>query len=459
MIPIQSFIFEVDTKDEYAYIDLGYRIGIGDDKFVSCISEWSNNQILIREQLETYVKRGDSRVEICYEDSPTEIFMNRSAAMDSGENLVHLRIVPNGFVRNHLPITGLCNERQVIQTLYAGLLFGMTSFFDNYGWGYNWRGCKMVCYNRLKSYIVESYLAGSDSVPSFRNAIKHILVYTGIDFVHICDESKGYHVFIEDKMVIKAKDGSVLYELPSIETELKSNKESALENLVQLLPSDFDLWDISDQKQEFFVPVQYFKKKVSDSGCHFRDEDVEVTAFGSDPYGFTSENLQHACNNRDMGKIKALVEAGADLEHAISWILSTYDAGTSPYRSNTDPEPSDEELMRWDKEKVGIMAYLLDKGANPGGDRIHPTINLKYCIWCYCPECMALLLKRGADPNLEDDDQYSGSNEVKFRSVLSLLNYYLKEKKHTDLLLKMKASLEAYNARDFVIYNNKNKDE
>ena len=112
-----------------------------------------------------------------------------------------------------------------------------------------------------------------------------------------------------------------------------------------------------------------------------------------------------------------------------------------------------------DKEKVGIVLYLLDCGANPGGFKDYPAANLKDCIWYFCPDCMALLLKRGADPKAVDDDQYNGSTEVKFRSVLSLLNYYLEKKEHTDILLRMKASLEAYNARDFVIYNEKKKDE
>ncbi len=459
MIPVEQFTFAIDIKDEYAYLDLGYVIGVGDNKFTSCISEWSNSQTSIREQLETYVTRGDSRIEICFEDSPTEIFMNRSIAMDSEENLIRLRIVPNEFLKNQMPIIGYCNERQVIQRLYAGLLFGMTTRFDEIGWGYNWSDCKMVCYNRMKSYIVESYLAGSDSIPDFRNAIKHILVYTGKDFIRICDESAGYHVLIDDTMIIHGKDGSVLCTISGIKTELEADKESALTHLAQMLPSDFDLWDISDQNKEILVPVQYYKRVVSDTGCHFSDEDIKITEYGCDPYGFTSENLQHACNDRDMDKIQKLVEVGADIEHAISWVLSTYAAGSSPFRSSSDPEPSDAELVTWDKEKVGIISYLLDCGANSGGYENHSTANLKDCIWCYCPECMALLLRRGADPNAEDDDPYSCSGEVKFRSVLSLLNYYIEEKKHTDLLLKMKASLEAYNARDFVIYNNKNKDE
>lgn len=459
MIPVEQFTFAIDIKDEYAYLDLGYVIGVGDNKFTSCISKWSNSQTSIREQLETYVTQGDSRIEICFKDSPTEIFMNRSIAMDSEENQIRLRIVPNEFLKNQIPIIGYCNERQVIQRLYAGLLFGMTTHFDEIGWGYNWSDCKMVRYNRMKSYIVESYLAGSDSIPDFRNAIKHILVYTGKDFIRICDESAGYHVPIDDTMIIHGKDGSVLCTICGIKTELEADKESALTHLAQMLPSDFDLWDISDQNKEILVPVQYYKKVVSDTGCHFSDENIKINEYGCDPYGFTTENLQHACNYRDMDMIRRSVEAGADIEHAISWVLSTYAAGSSPYRSSSDPEPLDAELEAWDKEKVRIVSYLLNCGANPGGFENHPTANLKECIWCFCPDCMALLLKRGADPNAVDDDQYNGSTEVKFRSVLSLLNYYLEKKEHTDILLRMKASLEAYNARDFVIYNEKKKDE
>ena len=451
MIPVEPFIFAIDVKDEYAHIDLDYVIGVGANRFNSCISEWSNNTSCIRKQLEQYVEKGESRIEICFEDSPTIIFMKRTIIKDS-EILVHIRIEPNEFLKDQLPISGYCNEQQVIQTLYAGLLFGMKTRMDDRGWGYDWNACKMVNYNRMKSIIVESYLIHANVVPPFRNAIKHILVYTGHDFIRICDESDGYHTSIGDKMVIVGKDNRVLCQLSGIKTELEYDKVSALEHLAQTLPSDFDLWDISGQALDFLVPVLFFKKEVKDTGCHFSDDDVDITEYGCDPYGFTSKNLLHACNNRDMTLIRSLVEVGADLSRAISWVLYANAPGSGPFHSL--PEPSEEEFLLWDKEKVEIVSYLLDCGANPSGDEDHQSKNLKYCIWYYCPECMDLLLQRGADPNAQDTEM-DRVGEVAFRSVLSLLNCKLERGDHVDILLRMKASLEAYEARDFVIYNEK----
>ena len=452
MIPLEQFTFAVNTKDEFAYIDLDYVIGIGDRKLNTYISEWSNSQIRIREQLETYVKRGDSRVEICFEDSPTIIFMNRSVAMASEENQVHLRIVPDEFHDKKLLISGYCDENQVIERLYAGLLFGMITRIDDIGRGYNWDSCKMVCYNRMKSYVVESYLTGTDSAPAFRNAIKHILVYTGDDFIRLCDESEGYHIHIADEMVIRGKDGVVLCTLNGVKNKLESNKESALRYMAQMLPSDFDLWDISDQNQEYIAPIQYIKTNLVDTGCHFNDDDVEITEYGSDPYGFTAENLHHACLNRDLKGIQGYITAGAEMSQAISWVLSNYAPGSSQFEHSGDPEPSDEELVVWDKEKLDIISYLLDCGADPGGYENHSTENLKMCIWRYCPRCMELLLRNGADPNLQDDESYSGLGEVKYCSVMNLINFYIEKEPHTKLLNQMKQTLEQYGARDFVIY-------
>ena len=448
MTGISQFQFLVDTKWEYANWDLPYTFVFGGNSRQTMLTEWCNRVDEIRKQLEAYIIEGETRVELYNEDVPHSFYMKKLPSAKTSENHMILHINPDYDEKGERK--GEYHERQVIGAIYSGLLFGMTAR-KVVDWCERWWDCKMGAYNSMKSYLIEAFLSGNDAYPDYRNVIKHILVYNGTDFIHLCDESDGYHVPVDDLFIVRGKDGSILCQLAGVKTNLQKDKKSALQHMIEQLPSDFDLWDISDQGEGMIAPVQYIKRNITDTGCHFEEENYSFFKYRNDAYGFTSKDLQCACDERDMESIKHFVELGAELSRAIIWVLGTHDVIPDPRRAHEDPEPTDEELLAWDKEKVSIVAYLLDNGADPTGNRYHSNENLTSCIRLNCPECLELLLKRGADPNVVGDDGLA--TRVKFRSVLNYAECVLREGVHPSITLRMKEILETYGARDFVLYN------
>ena len=416
--------------------DITYKLSLGAEEFESYITLWSNDFSTICQSIEECIFNDSAKVELDFDTEPTVLTVKNKGEESS------IYIEPSSF-HNLLPISGLCNRKDFLRDLYSGLLYATLSSFDEIGSGWNWCNCKMVCYNMMKSRTVEEYLRTSSLTRIPNYVTKHVLIFDGKELLHVCDETIGYRIPLSESMIIKGKDG-----VPLATVDGSKLKSGQYESVVNGLPADFDFWTVI--KDGDWMNPSLILRECKGAAEVFLKQEEKYDELGEDPYGFTSETLWHACWNMDFERIKHFLSIGADMTYFFKWLIASNKGGTTDSVGNPTFEETEESIRNRDKEKVGILEYAIDT---------YPDVSLtedmlKTCMWHYCPECMRLLLKRGANPTDRLFGKYWRQFKVKYRSVLNLINLQIEEgKDRYGIYREMKDMLESANAEDVVIIN------
>lgn len=431
-----EFIFKVAPDNDSG--DIKFIMGIGNHSFSSYITGWSNSWERISNSLEEYIFKGQSFIELDFDTEPTTVSMKRE-----GSNIL-LDIDPSHFTKEKA-FNGVCSEKDFLSKLYNGLLYAMTYRYDDVGCGWNWDDCKMVCYNRLKSRTVEEYLRTgvAELVETF--VCKHILVIYNKEMLHICDETIGYHIPINEETRICDKNNKEIAIIDA--TNIKNAEFSPIANSLTI---DFDLWTIDKYDDGYIEPHLIERHEKVKQGEVFLKEDYKVKEIGNDPYGFTSDTLWTACNQLDLKGVAHFLSLNADTTYILRWILRSNRGGTYDNVGNPTYDETEESIRRRDKQKGIILRYVL---------RHVPDIQIKKehlseCVWKYSPLCLKLLLENGANPNEQEIVPDWHLFAVKYRSVLSTTNNILQNKEDKyGIVSEMKSILEDYGAKDIVIWN------
>lgn len=158
-IRVERFCFEF--VEPYS-CDTDYVIKIGNREYRSALSDWTTDFNRIRLAMETYVSSlwSTTEIELNFEDSPTSIRLRCGTASNSS-TVARVTIIPNCFTK--VPnIYGWCDERQLLSSLYLGLLgicIRETDWFDDENEG-NWNDFRLATYNKLQSCVIENFIKG-----------------------------------------------------------------------------------------------------------------------------------------------------------------------------------------------------------------------------------------------------------------------------------------------------------
>lgn len=161
--------FSFGFTDEYS-CDTGFEIILGERRFKSCLSDWSNELEHIRYMLEAIVYRREAEVKISFEDEPTTIILKErhvrtnenTYSNDEQYKIMEVKVMPNSFVKGPV-LYGYSRREQVVRALYQGLLklsmrYSKCFERDLEYKMISWNEYKMVIYNKLKSPIIEDYI-------------------------------------------------------------------------------------------------------------------------------------------------------------------------------------------------------------------------------------------------------------------------------------------------------------
>ena len=163
-IKVESLLFE-PQKDEWCE---NFMISLGNRGYRICLTHWDSNMEKIRHELESYVFEKKTTVKLPFDTSETVLRLERINALDSVSNVAHYKtfqykdfiqvtIEPNEFV-NMPVIKGICDEKEVIRTLYEGLL-KMARQHPEHSDEEDLPS-RMIIYNQYKSPIIEMFLRG-----------------------------------------------------------------------------------------------------------------------------------------------------------------------------------------------------------------------------------------------------------------------------------------------------------
>jgi len=432
----QRFYFKVKPDDDSG--DIQFLMGVDNHSFETYITGWSNCWDSISEKLEEYLHTGETTIELDFDTEPTCLSLKKKG------DCVFLDINPSGFTKER-PFSGLCSEKDVLCKLYYGLLYAMTFRYDDIGCGWNWDDCKMVCYNRMKSRTIEEFLLRGMFQRISPFVVKDVLVYDGKKLLHVCDETIGYYVPIEDKTKVYDKSGNGIAIIDG--TAIRTGQYT---KVVDSLPVVFDLWTIQDDANGYIEPHLIRRNNNVFQGEIFDKGPYKVSEIGQDPYGFTSDTLWTACNSLNLQKVAHFLGLHADTTYVVQWILNSNEGGTTDSVGNPTYEETEESIRKRDELKARILKYVIDNTPNEKLKEEH----LSQCIWHYSPACLKFLLEHGANPNEQQYETGWCPIAVRYRSVLSRANYAIKDKEDKyGIVSEMKSILEAYGAKDVVIWN------
>lgn len=170
-----SIVFKDRDPDGKRWaFDIPYKIDLGVPIIESYLSDWTTDLELIRHSIEHYVFTGETKIELNFEDSPTEIMLKRIRALektvDVGPGTAYywkkyasVIVTPNSFLKGIDSLFGFCEEKQVIKEIYEALLnVGRTGYKYEKGYDDAWGCSPMVFYNKIKSPIIEDFITGKD---------------------------------------------------------------------------------------------------------------------------------------------------------------------------------------------------------------------------------------------------------------------------------------------------------
>ena len=180
----QVFYDEVQIEDfSFRFLkpyscDTPFEIKIGNRKYVSYLSDWSNTFDKIRYEIEEFVYTlwsDGANINLYFEDSPTVISVKLRHLFWNKDGL-RVAVIPDSF--SHCPtLFGWCKPRQLVRSLYLGLLelFTIeTNWFDDETEG-NCNRLRLQSYNQLQSNVLEDYINGvkERNEPISRNRVVH----------------------------------------------------------------------------------------------------------------------------------------------------------------------------------------------------------------------------------------------------------------------------------------------
>ena len=219
-VKIEEFSFRF--VEEYS-CDTTYEITLGERKYLSSLSDWSNELEHIRYMLEGICYERKAEIKICFEDAPATIILeeskvranNNTYSIEDDYKIIEVTVIPDSFVKGPI-LYGYCQREQVVNALYQGLLklaMRHSNWFDNEPESsiISWDKYKMVIYNKLKSPIVEDYInkIGVKEY-SFRNrqrVIKRIFtIDPDYDITVLDEESCTYYCENDDTLELCIDD-------------------------------------------------------------------------------------------------------------------------------------------------------------------------------------------------------------------------------------------------------------
>ncbi len=169
--PFSITFNEKEENGEVSYVDISFTIGIGNDRFSSYLSDWSNDLDTIRHSIEHYIFTRETTINLCNEDSPTQVILEHESVLertvDDGpgrffywKDFVKVIVKPDSFCKDAPVLFGFCEEKQVIREIYEAMLnVGRISFFYSNELKDAWRISPNVFYNSIKSPIIENYIS------------------------------------------------------------------------------------------------------------------------------------------------------------------------------------------------------------------------------------------------------------------------------------------------------------
>ena len=177
-VAIKDFSFKYLQQDDLDWIDIGYRLQLGEKIIDSCISEWSVNYEAIRHDLENLIYHGHTELHLYFEDSPTIIKLQRTFVQDHDKfkefgtyhgwtYLMHIEIYPDEFVEKKFsPILGYGRYVETIQALYEGLLDALRAYPEVNEECPNMN--RSALYVQLRSTKLEEYIKNCPYSEKFR---------------------------------------------------------------------------------------------------------------------------------------------------------------------------------------------------------------------------------------------------------------------------------------------------
>ena len=163
-IDVEAFSFNfVEPYD----IDTRFAIKIGRQEFHAYLSDWSTDFNRLRINIEEFVLHMGSEIKLYFEDSPTIIRINRRTIYDSNywvikKDIVRVVIIPNDFIKEP-NVYGWCEPRQLIRSLYLGLLnlcIVESNCFEDDPYERDWGEFRLATYNKLQSCVIEDFIMG-----------------------------------------------------------------------------------------------------------------------------------------------------------------------------------------------------------------------------------------------------------------------------------------------------------
>ena len=270
-IEIEPFVFEVLPFDSI----VKYRIGIGDDCVETTLSDYDNDFDYVRHCLENaciFAGSWDASVRLNFDMSPNTIRMKRCHVFDLNRipcymDKMRVEIELNEFQERE-KIIGFCEIKQVISTLYFGLLQIANSIPRDADYD-TWELDRLVMYNKFKSLIIEDFLNDIDhekDIQTRQVIVKHILtICPDVNQLMIDEEGVSWETD-NDGTILDTydKDGNLIC-IPELlswykeiepiviasETGKEYNKDWAdyhkrglalAQELRRVLTPDFDLW-------------------------------------------------------------------------------------------------------------------------------------------------------------------------------------------------------------------------
>ena len=144
--------------------DTQYVIKVGNRKFSSWLSDWTTDYNCIRLDMERCFMGGlmtNLDIRLHFEDVPTIIRLN-TRPYGKKDAVSRVTIIPDSFHKEP-NIYGWCNPRQLVSSLYLGLL-GVCVREINWNEivcdGGSWEEFRLATYNKLQSCAIEDFIHG-----------------------------------------------------------------------------------------------------------------------------------------------------------------------------------------------------------------------------------------------------------------------------------------------------------
>lgn len=202
-IVVEDFAF--CFVEEYS-CDTRFVLRIGDRKYHSSMSDWSNSYDLIRHEMEAFAigHHDDScQLRIYHEDAPNTLLVEHHVihGNDRYSDVAKVTFTPDTFVGGPI-LFGWCKRQQVLRALYLGFLrlfVRESKSFDESEHGTSWNEYRLMAYNKLQSCIVEDYLMGTDAddlIYHQRQRIVHTVAEMKADYTALVEKLSSIYFLL-----------------------------------------------------------------------------------------------------------------------------------------------------------------------------------------------------------------------------------------------------------------------